>query len=29
MNNPIKITLKTEDVTLDGIRQFYVDCVKA
>jgi len=26
MRNPKKILLKTEDVTLSGIRQYYVDC---
>jgi translation initiation factor 4A len=25
MNNPIKILVKKEELTLDGIRQFYVD----
>eukprot|EP01129_Flabellula_baltica_P000405 TRINITY_DN10423_c0_g1_i1.p1 TRINITY_DN10423_c0_g1~~TRINITY_DN10423_c0_g1_i1.p1 ORF type:complete len:422 (-),score=112.92 TRINITY_DN10423_c0_g1_i1:56-1321(-) len=26
MTNPVKILVKNEDVTLEGIRQFYVDC---
>lgn len=25
MNNPIEISLKTEDVSLDGIKQYYID----
>jgi len=26
MQNPVKILVKTEELTLEGIRQFYVDC---
>lgn len=26
MNNPIKILVKKEDITLEGIKQFYVTC---